>query len=141
MNKNIIISLTKYLSLTLVLSYFLFNNIFFVIIGILMAFININKNSIDEYFKLFTHKNSIEIVNDISSRDNISKESHSKNYNLTLAQTIEELGYIPSIEKEDDYNTAWDKYIKITNIKKYVNFVFNKLESFKPVQIVDLKVI
>ena len=98
--------LVEYLSLALVLSFFIIHNIYLEFIGIGLALLSINKKLI-----IGITNTKIEINNKkISS--NIQKEK-SKNYItikekpiLSLVETIEESGFIPSIDKEKDNNAA-----------------------------------
>ena len=98
--------LIEYLSLILVLSFFIIHNIYLEFIGIGLALLSINKKLI-----IGITNTKIEI-NDKKIKSNIQKEK-SKNLItikekpiLSLVETIEESGFIPSIDKEKDNNAA-----------------------------------
>ena len=103
----------EYLSMILILSYFNIHNIFLVLTGIVLSvclinikFINnlirsINKEVVMEKATKDINKNVNEIKHD-SNNTNLSKEDS----DLTLVERIEELGFIPSIDKHDDTKTA-----------------------------------
>ena len=103
----------EYLSLTLVLSYFFMQNIFLVLIGIICSLYLININFINGFIKSI-NKNiiykqlDIELnKNDKDPKTNLIKiKSTKEDSNLTLVETIEELGFIPSLEKNDESNVA-----------------------------------
>jgi len=98
--------LIEYLSLTLVLSFFIIHNIYLELIGIGLAILSINKSTIISIF------NPIIVINNKKIKSNQQKET-SKNLNtikeksiLSLVETIEESGFIPSIDKDEDNNAA-----------------------------------
>ena len=98
--------LIEYLSLVLVLSFFIIHNIYLVIIGIGLALLSINKKLIISII------NTKIVIKDKKIKLNIQKEK-SKNLItikekpiLSLVETIEESGFIPSIDKEKDNNAA-----------------------------------
>lgn len=98
--------LIEYLSLILVLSFFIIHNIYLELIGIGLAILSINKSVIISIF------NPIIVINDKKIKSNQQKET-SKNLNtikeksiLSLVETIEESGFIPSIDKDEDNNAA-----------------------------------
>ena len=98
--------LIEYLSLVLVLSFFIIHNIYLVIIGIGLALLSINKKLI-----IGIINNKIEIK-DKKINSNIQKEKSKNSITikekpiLSLVETIEESGFIPSIDKEKDNNAA-----------------------------------
>ena len=103
----------EYLSPTLVLSYFLIHNISLVLIGITFSLYLININSINRVVKsinknLSNKKVLLNLnVNDREIKSNsINKKSSKEDANLTLVETIEELGFIPSLDKNDKSNVA-----------------------------------
>tara|TARA_B100000965_G_C19556158_1_gene742298 strand:+ start:696 stop:1037 length:342 start_codon:yes stop_codon:yes gene_type:complete len=109
MKKNIINHFIEYLSSTFILSYFAFHNIFLVLIGIIFSLylININfiSNIVRSINKNFLTKKGYKELN----KNHMSTKSSSTNLKsskedttLTLAETIEELGYIPSMSKNKD---------------------------------------
>ena len=109
MYKKMGFKLIEYISLLLVLSFFLFHNIYIEFIGIILALLSINKVFIDTHFNSQNKKGLI--GNKIQTDDlykleyKIRKSGH-KNSDSSLVQKIEELGFIPSIEKDDDINVA-----------------------------------
>tara|TARA_Y100001968_G_scaffold315063_1_gene341239 strand:- start:27 stop:332 length:306 start_codon:yes stop_codon:yes gene_type:complete len=98
MPNNKIIAVLEYLSLVLVLSFFLFQNIFIVIIGSILSIFAINKNSIYKYFEFNKFKNIEKQGN--NSVNGTSKELIKENSALSLVEIIEEIGIIPS--KDND---------------------------------------
>ena len=103
----------EYLSSTLVLSYFFIHNIFLVLIGITFSLYLINVNFINRiirsiYKKLVCKKESIELnAKDTEVETNpINKQSTKEDTKLTLVETIEELGFIPSLDNNDESNVA-----------------------------------
>ena len=113
MNKNEINHLIEYLSPTLILSYFFIHNILLVLIGISFSLYLINIDFINIFIKSINTKlankkisrgldknnNSIKVE---SNQKKLSKEDSK----LTLVETIEEIGFIPSIDKNNDINAA-----------------------------------
>ena len=103
----------EYLSSTLVLSYFFIHNIFLVLIGITFSLYLININFFHRIIK-YTNKNLVNKqeyialnVNDTEIKTNpINKKSNKDDIKLTLVETIEELGFIPSLDKNDESNVA-----------------------------------
>tara|TARA_B100000579_G_scaffold366886_1_gene326958 strand:- start:472 stop:813 length:342 start_codon:yes stop_codon:yes gene_type:complete len=105
--------LLEYLSPTLILSYFFIHKIFLVIIGmsfsfylINITFINsilrsINKKIINKSLSSELNKNEKETKSE-SSQMKLSNED----LNFSLVETIEELGIIPSIDKDKDRNAV-----------------------------------
>tara|TARA_Y100001968_G_scaffold305003_1_gene320507 strand:- start:286 stop:609 length:324 start_codon:yes stop_codon:yes gene_type:complete len=106
--KRTTIKLLNYLSLVLVVSFLFLHNIYLVLIGIFIALTMINTNYSTKFFKV----ENLEIVEkeiDIDREDkkeSETKDLYSINYKLNLAQEIEELGYIPTINKNDRENVA-----------------------------------
>ena len=103
----------EYLSSTLVLSYFFIHNIFLVLIGITFSFYLININLINKIIKsiyknLVNKKESIELnAKDTEVETNpINEQSTKKDAKLTLVESIEELGFIPSLDNSDETNVA-----------------------------------
>ena len=98
--------LIEYLSLILVLSFFIIHNIYLELIGIGLALLSINKKLIISII------NPKIVIKDKKIKSNIQKDK-SKNLLtikekpiLSLVETIEESGFIPSIDKEKDNNAA-----------------------------------
>ena len=103
----------EYLSSILVLSYFFIHNIFLVLIGITLSLYVINVNFITRIIKsiyknLVNKKESIELnANDTEIKTNPTiKKSTKEDTKLTLVETIEELGFIPSLDNSDKNNVA-----------------------------------
>ena len=113
MKKIKINEVIEYLSPTLVLSYFFVHNIFLVLIGIIFSLYLININMINN-LKKSINKNLI-IKNESKNLNRNDKEINSNTINikstkedkkLTLVEEIEELGFIPSIDKKNNTNAA-----------------------------------
>ena len=105
--KITIINLLNYLSLVLVISFLFLHNIYLVIIGIFIALTMINTNYSSKFFRV----ENLEIFEkerriDREDKKTDSKNLYSINYKLNLVEEIEELGYIPSINKNDSKNAA-----------------------------------
>ena len=103
----------EYLSSALVLSYFFIHNIFLVLIGITFSLYLMNINFINRIIKSI-HKtilNNKEYI-ELNAKDTkietkpINKKSTKEDTNLTLVETIEELGFIPSLDNNDETNVA-----------------------------------
>ena len=94
MANNRIIAVLEYLSLILVLSFFVFHNIYIVIIGLILSIFAINKNSLYKYIK-FNNIENIEKQGKNSVNRN-SKELIKENSELSLVEIIDEIGFIPS---------------------------------------------
>ena len=113
MKNNKLNHVIEYLSSTLVLSYFFIHNICLVLIGITFSLYLININFINRALKsinknLVNKKESIDLnVNDTEIKTNpINKKSTKEDTKLTLVESIEELGFIPSLEQNDESNIA-----------------------------------
>tara|TARA_Y100001968_G_C19218704_1_gene648567 strand:- start:403 stop:684 length:282 start_codon:yes stop_codon:yes gene_type:complete len=91
------INLIEYISLILVTSYFIFHNIFLVIIGISISLYKIYKDYILKTLKLNTNKK--QDLKKTKSANIVKENSKELDKIQTLAEIIEELGYIPSINK------------------------------------------
>ena len=105
--------LLEYLSLTLILSYFFIHNIFLVLIGIIFSLYLININFIKIFIRsfdksLFIKKASKKFNknNKAMELDSIDIKARKDDSNLTLVETIEEFGVIPSIDKNNNSNAA-----------------------------------
>ena len=108
MNKKLSLEMIDYLSLILVLSYILLHNIYVVLIGLILAVSSINR--------IFIEKLKSSIYNKIQSVSKIKKD-YTKNKEtsefksddtntISLVEIIEESGFIPSIDKDDNSNAA-----------------------------------
>ena len=111
MNKNTKINYIEYLSLALVLSYFLIKSIVIVILGISLAIYIINKRLIDNFIKInkdkISIKDNIKVNNDPDSEiKSVKQKSKKIDSLLSLVDIIEESGFIPSIEKDESSNAA-----------------------------------
>ncbi len=113
MNRNKINDLIEYLCPTFILSYFLFHNIYIVLIGITLSLYLLNSDFINRIIREFNTK----LVSKIASRDLIKKNkgnvTNSNNIKsikdesiLKLVEEIEELGVIPKLDKNDDSKVA-----------------------------------
>ena len=113
MKKTKLNNAIEYLSSTLVLSYFFIHNIFLVLIGITLSLYLININFINRIIKsiyknLVNKKESIEL----NAKDTgietkpTNKKLTKEDTKLTLVETIEELGFIPSLDNSDETNVA-----------------------------------
>ena len=109
MYRKIIIDPIESLSLLLVISFFIFHNIYIVLIGVCLALYLINKDNNDASLKAKKnkelHKDNIKHNSDIKIENNndISKKDDS---NMKLVEAIEEYGFIPSVDEKDDRNAA-----------------------------------
>tara|TARA_B100001250_G_scaffold410979_1_gene438553 strand:- start:435 stop:776 length:342 start_codon:yes stop_codon:yes gene_type:complete len=113
MKKTNINKVIEYLSTTLILSYFFVHNIFLVLIGITFSLYLININFINSIIRtinkhLDIKQESIELIkNDkVIKSNSINIKSPKEDAKLTLVETIEELGFIPSIDKNDESKAA-----------------------------------
>ena len=102
MKNKLIIYLIEYLSLILVLSFLIIHNIYLELIGIVLASLSINKSFL---------KNIIRSKTVIKDKKIISRPQKELSKNLitvkeksilSLVESIEETGFIPSIDKDSD---------------------------------------
>ena len=113
MKKTKLNHVIEYLSSTLVLSYFFIHNICLVLIGITFSLYLMNINFINRIIKsiykiIVNKKESIELnakETEIETK-HINKKSTKEDTKLTLVETIEELGFIPSLDNNDETNVA-----------------------------------
>ena len=105
--------LIEYLSPTLILSYFFVHNIFLVLIGIIFSLYLININMINNLRKSinknFIIKNEFKTLNENDEEiisNIIITNSTKEEKKLTLVEEIEEFGFIPSIDKNNNTNVA-----------------------------------
>jgi len=105
--------LLEYFSLTLILSYFFFHNIYLVFIGIPLSFYLLNIKIINSFIRTINKTLGIEKLSkkcydkDSSTKaDCIQIKSTKDDSSLTLVETIEELGFIPSADKIDNNKAA-----------------------------------
>ncbi len=99
MNKYKYSQLIEHLSLILVLSFFFIKNIYLVLIGTILALYKQNEKILGKLIILLEIKNSKKeniIIDTSIKKDNETKESNNKIRKLSLVETIEETGMIPS---------------------------------------------
>ena len=113
MNKNKINNVIEYLSATMIFSYFFVHNIFFVIIGISFSFYLLNIDFINSVIRPINRNFIIKIStivlnkNDkLTKANSINIDSNKDDKKLSLVETIEELGIIPSIDKNEESDAA-----------------------------------
>ena len=111
MNKKKKNNLIELLSPLLILSYFLIHNIIFVLVGIAFSLYLLNKDyikgSLIQIFKFISEvKNEIDYTkNDEFSKIEANEDEFKKEDSIiSLVEKIEELGFIPSLDKENDGN-------------------------------------
>tara|TARA_Y100001968_G_C19286136_1_gene681781 strand:+ start:380 stop:721 length:342 start_codon:yes stop_codon:yes gene_type:complete len=112
MKKYKINQLFEYLPLSLILSYFYIHNIFLVLIGIILSLYFINIDFIHRFYRsinkeLAKGKASREISkNDmVIKNDSIQIKSNKEYNNLTLVESVEKLGFIPSKDIDKNINS------------------------------------
>ena len=109
MNKGKGIKIMNYLSLLLVLSFFILHNIFIVFTGLLLAIYLIN---IDYIINNLKNRNARKNHEDESNKPNLIKieyknfESENEDKSISLVELIEESGFIPSLKKVKDKKAA-----------------------------------
>ena len=103
----------EYLSAIFILSYFFIHNIFLVLIGIIFSLYLININlinkligSIDKNLLIEKYTIALNKSTKITESNPINIESKEEDTKLTLVETIEELGFIPSVDKNDEPDAA-----------------------------------
>ena len=113
MKNNKIYQILETLSMLFILSYFSIHNIFLVFIGITISLYLININFINNLIKLFNKKFLRKELTMNSTKNIKPLEPDLKqikfikdNSQFTLVEKIEELGFIPSIDKEIEDNAA-----------------------------------
>ena len=113
MNRNKVNILIEYLPLTLILSYFFINNIILVLIGIFISLYLVNINLLTTFMRSITQSLSSrkaiiendkhhKAIKNNSNQTDLKKEDSRP----TLVEAIEELGFIPSLDKNDDTKAA-----------------------------------
>ena len=107
--KNNIYYLLEYSSLVFVLSYLTLHSIQLVFVGISLSLYLINKSIIDKSLKIAI-KNEIFIPKSKKSRSenllNKNLELYKSNNITSLAERVEELGFIPSEDADDNSDAA-----------------------------------
>tara|TARA_Y100001968_G_scaffold212132_1_gene195247 strand:+ start:247 stop:576 length:330 start_codon:yes stop_codon:yes gene_type:complete len=109
MNINKSFDLIEYLSLFLVFSFLIFHNIYLVLAGIIFSLTAINRNFLINFISLISKKksNKAEIpLESIIIQDKKEIESNNVNNSISLAESVEELGFIPSAKNNDDIFAA-----------------------------------
>ena len=113
MKKTKINHFIEYLSPALILSYFFVHNIFLVLIGITCSIYLININFLNSIIRsinknLNIKKSPIELTNKekITKNNTTNTKLNKEGTKLTLVEMIEELGFIPSIDKNDENKAA-----------------------------------
>ena len=106
MNKNINIKQIEYLSLILVLSFFIYHNIYIVLIGVSLAVYTINKDLFDNIIKKNINVRNDDKFNIYSQKQPEPKESYQEDSLTSLVESIEKLGFIPSLKKDEHDNAA-----------------------------------
>ncbi len=106
-------TLVECLSLTLILSYFFVHKIILVFTGITLSIYMINIDHINGIIRSINKnviKNNITIrstkTNKAPEIDSNKRGLAKEDSKLTLVETIEELGYIPSKDRKEDSNAA-----------------------------------
>ena len=113
MNKKIQTHYFEYLSLLLVLSFLIIHNIYIVIIGIALAIYIINKSLLYSFINNFIYPHKDKIIKKLNIKKDIAiklettrPRTDKENKLISLAEVIEESGFIPSLDKEDISNVA-----------------------------------
>jgi len=113
MNKELKTKYVEYLSLILVLSFLLIQNIYVVFTGISLSIYVLNKklfnNLINKF--IYSQKNRIENEYNIGNKIPINVEPSSPYSNMekrtiSLVDVIEESGFIPSLAKKENSNVS-----------------------------------
>ena len=85
------------------------HNIYIVVIGVILSLLELNKDFI---YNLIKSKRLKKINKDKGNIDNFIKtkskeiEAYNENSGLSLVETIEELGFIPSIDNNNENKVA-----------------------------------
>ena len=112
MKNNKVKQLLEYLSLTLVLSYFFIHNIFLVFIGIYFSFYLINIKIINKLVRNAKGLPSVKIDRELNKNDkainnnSIQVKASKDDCDHTLAETVEELGFIPTNKSYNNIDAA-----------------------------------
>lgn len=113
MKKTKINQVLEYLSPTLILSYFFVHKIFLVLISITLSIYLINITMINNLKRSLTKNlDTIKEPKELNKSDKeinsniVSIKSSKDDTKLTLVEEIEEFGFIPSIDKENNTNAA-----------------------------------
>ena len=113
MNKKMKTHHFEYLSLLLVLSFLIIHNIYIVITGISLAIYITNKKILHTFINSFIYSNKVNALKEYNIKKDIPiklktsrTEFNKENKLISLAEVIEESGFIPSLDKEDNSNAA-----------------------------------
>ena len=109
MNKYKYSQLIEHLSLILVLSFFFIKNIYLVLIGIILALYKLNEKFLSKLTILLEIKKSEKeniIIDTSIKKDNETKDSNNEIKKLSLVETIEETGIIPSGNEKGKIDAA-----------------------------------
>tara|TARA_B100000579_G_C22732826_1_gene805129 strand:- start:174 stop:515 length:342 start_codon:yes stop_codon:yes gene_type:complete len=113
MRKTKINHVIEYLSPTFILSYFFIHNIFLVLVGIIFSLYLINIDLINSIIRSINKNLSIinEFIdfkknNPVIKSNSINTRSNKDDSNERLVETIEELGFIPSLDNNDKNKVA-----------------------------------
>ena len=110
MNKNINFLILEWLSLSLVLSFFLFHNIFLVISGIVLSIciikMDVIYSTIDYILNIINKIHKVNPSESTISTLNLKIMPNNQENKPSLVEKIEELGFIPTSENENDSNAA-----------------------------------
>tara|TARA_Y100001968_G_scaffold12743_1_gene10547 strand:- start:1312 stop:1575 length:264 start_codon:yes stop_codon:yes gene_type:complete len=85
------------------------HNIYLVFLGMIIALLEIYKKSINKFITYISNKIFSKATNgedSILNQNTISKDSNNQDSSISLVEKIEESGYIPSIEKDDEIDAA-----------------------------------
>ena len=109
MNKIKIKHLLEYLNPSLILSYFFYHNIFLVLIGIIISLYLINTelidnliNSINKVLKIILNIRHPNHNSKVIKAESIQIKLTKEDSQPTLVERIEELGFIPSVNNENN---------------------------------------
>ena len=113
MNKSKLNNIIEYLCLTMILSYFFAHNLFLVLVGIILSLYLINKSFINSFIRSINKKILVITGNHVLNKnlmaykyDSVNKKSTKKDSKLSLVETVEELGFIPKMDKTKDKDAA-----------------------------------
>ena len=113
MNKEIKTKHVEYLSLFLVLSFLLIQNIYLVFTGISLSIYVLNKKLFNTYIDKFIHSQKNRIGNEYKIGKNIHINAESTNQDskkeekiISLVEVIEKSGLIPSLAKKENSNVS-----------------------------------
>ena len=109
MNINKSFDLIEYLSLFLVFSFLIFHNIYLVLAGIIFSLTAINRNLLINFISLINKikSNKAEIpLKSLIIEDKEEIESNEIKNSISLAESVEELGFIRSSKNNDDIFAA-----------------------------------